>query len=428
MPSKTASSDPIKKIVEQAERLAKENPERACGLLRKALQTTPTHEQAPLLGTLAEIYRGQGNYSPARASFERAIQISPDDEDLLKDYTKFIYDELGDREAVERFLSGPNPTLRGSFFVWRRAINLSAGLGRYQEGYEVCAAAHRRWPRDGDFLLRMVLCKLALGELPAGARLARQALKVSEREEDPDCILEALFYLYIVSPGAQRPRYLAHIAKHLATDGILFEGEWILVALTNKAALRQHSEWKWLRRLGLVIAGHAPRRTLNPWPAFYAARTPAYRKQFPVLLQEFAIWLEDEMEPRDDDAWPLDLADRESGEAKFFDATDQSRWEQGSRLFAMTAAGSEIALVDRDRLPTAVVYLGHDGQIKTLAKSPEDFLHKLARARTGVELDSVPASCRRALAAWLKEKAPTIPTAPAFDVAAFLKSRKRASR
>jgi hypothetical protein len=251
---------------------------------------------------------------------------------------------------------------------------------------------------------------------------------VFEKEEDPDGILEALFFLYIASARAQQSRYLARIAKHLGIHGSLIKGGWISNALTNKPALRQHSEWKWLNRLANVVGGYARRRTLTPWLAFHAARTPTYRKQFPVLLQEFAIWLEDEMEPRDDDAWPLDLADRESGEAWFFDATAQYQWEQGSRLFARTRAGSEIALVDRDGLPTAVVYLGHDCRIKTLAKSPENFLHRLATARTGVELDSVPASCRRVLAAWLKEKAPTIPSAPAFDVATFLKSRKRARR
>ena len=199
-------------------------------------------------------------------------------------------------------------------------------------------------------------------------------------------------------------------------------------ALTDMAALRQHSEWKWLRRLGEVIAGHAQVRTLTCWPAFHAARIPAYRKQFPVILQEFSIWLEDEMEPRHDDAWPLELANRESGEAWFFDAQVQSRWEQGSRLFARTRAGSEIALVHRDGFPTVVVYLGHDCRIKTLAKSPEEFLHKLASARTGVELDTVSAPCRRVLSAWLKDKAPAIPAAPAFQTATFLKSRKRARR
>jgi tetratricopeptide (TPR) repeat protein len=380
-------------------------------------------EDGRTLRMLAEIHESRKDYRLARTYFERAMAVLPNDESLLKAYARFL--NYKDSEALERFLAGPNKILQGPYFVRLRGINLSHGLERYREAYEVFSAGHGHQPENGDFIVRMALCKLCMGEMAAGAKLARRALTAFEKAEDPDGIIEALFYLYVAALRATRARYLARIARHLTTSGALVKGGWICDAVANKSAISRHSEAKWLGRLAEVVAGHAPMKTLARWPAWIAARTSGYRRRFPLLMQEFAIWLEDEVEIREDDAWPLELAERESGEAWFSDPAVQTRWENHSLMFARTLDGSEIALVDRDGLPTALVYLGGEGDIKTLANSPEEFLHLLAKADTGVELDKVPASARKTLAAWLKKKGVRVPRAPAFHITSVIKPRKR---
>jgi tetratricopeptide (TPR) repeat protein len=373
---------------------------------------------------LAEIHESRKDYRLARTYFERAMAVLPNDESLLKAYARFLYYKLDDGEALEPFLAGPNKILQGLYFVELRGNNLAYCLERYQEAYSVFAVGHRRKPKAGSFMAGMASCKLCMGEMAEGAKLAGRALTAFEKEEHEDGILEALFYLYVASPRTAQAHYLTRIAAELATASLDKAG-WIFHVVADKTAISSHSEAKWLGRLAKVVAGFAPMKTLAQWPAWIAARTSGYRRRFPLLMQEFAIWLEDEVEIREDDAWPLELAKRESGEAWFLDPAVQTRWEEDSTMFARTLDGSEIALVDRDGLPTAVVYLGGEGDIKTLATSPEEFLHLLAKADTGVELDKVPASARKTLAAWLKKKGVRVPRAPAFHIASILKPRKR---
>jgi tetratricopeptide (TPR) repeat protein len=136
-------------------------------------------EDGRTLRMLAEIHESRKDYRLARTYFERAMAVLPNDESLLKAYARFL--NYKDSEALERFLAGPNKILQGPYFVRLRGINLSHGLERYREAYEVFSAGHGHQPENGDFIVRMALCKLCMGEMAAGAKLARRALTAFEK-------------------------------------------------------------------------------------------------------------------------------------------------------------------------------------------------------------------------------------------------------
>ena len=137
----------------------------------------------------------------------------------------------------------------------------------------------------------------------------------------------------------------------------------------------------------------------------------------PALLQRFGEW----------------LAAQEYGAVGWFSLQTQrvpSAWHPDSadRLqrdgfaFLETPDGSLLVLLQTGpNAPSAVVWLGSEGETDTVATSLEEFLVLLSRAETGLfDLDEGGAGSRSELRSWLAENRVTAPSASPFDFDAYL--------
>ncbi len=142
----------------------------------------------------------------------------------------------------------------------------------------------------------------------------------------------------------------------------------------------------------------------------------------PELITDFEKWLDKREHPA---VGYLELDSAPPGEG-YFDGAALARLRACAIGFARTPDGSEIVLVERGgESPMAVVCLGSEGEIDTLATSPEEFLHLLARGETGnSDLDDEEATSRDALARWLKKRKVAEVAGPPFDLGAFLEGRE----
>jgi hypothetical protein len=130
----------------------------------------------------------------------------------------------------------------------------------------------------------------------------------------------------------------------------------------------------------------------------------------PPLLDAFARWLTDAPHPSlgaFDGVWSefLDATYvRNEDEA----ATVKLRKQLG--IFLHLPDGSRLALWYHGAAPPAVVLLGSEGELQTVAPSLEAFLMALGDGRTGIgELDDVAGADRRPLNAWLVQQGVTAP-------------------
>jgi hypothetical protein len=140
----------------------------------------------------------------------------------------------------------------------------------------------------------------------------------------------------------------------------------------------------------------------------------------PPLLEQFTQWLEDQGYPA---LGSLRIRKAPVG-AKWFPDEPQlgAKLSRCATAFGRLSDGSAIVVVERgEGLPTPVVLLDSEGDIRTLGTSPEEFLSLLAKADTGaLDLDFDPAPARERLASWLKAKKVRVPKAPPFDLVGFL--------
>jgi len=98
------------------------------------------------------------------------------------------------------------------------------------------------------------------------------------------------------------------------------------------------------------------------------------------------------------------------------------RLAQHGYAFLTLPDGSLLALLrPKAEGPEAVVLLGSEGELRTVAPSLEKLLELLATGATGVgDLDESPAAGRKALKAWLAAKKVKSKKAPAFDFEEWL--------
>jgi len=141
----------------------------------------------------------------------------------------------------------------------------------------------------------------------------------------------------------------------------------------------------------------------------------------PQILQDFREWA---------DSVDLgavlgyfELTDAVPGQGWFGDAVLEQKLAARAREFIHLGDGSELLFVERDAgLPGAICLLGSEGELLTVALSPEEFLTLLGRADTGVgELDDESEHDRQEFIDWLEEQDLELPpTPPDFDLIAFL--------
>jgi len=106
----------------------------------------------------------------------------------------------------------------------------------------------------------------------------------------------------------------------------------------------------------------------------------------PPLLEDFARWLETREHFALGD---FELSRAPVDEAWFEDAAAGATLTRSATGFLRTFDGSQVILVDPGAgAPLAIVLLDSEGEFRTIASSPEEFLSLLATATTGVfELD-----------------------------------------
>lgn len=104
-----------------------------------------------------------------------------------------------------------------------------------------------------------------------------------------------------------------------------------------------------------------------------------------------------------------------------WDEANADRLSAAGFVFLSLPEGSLLALLETGAAPPAIVLLGSEGELRTVADSLEELLFLWAEGDTRIaELDDAPAEGRAELAAWLRAQKVKKPKTAPFDVQAWL--------
>jgi hypothetical protein len=150
---------------------------------------------------------------------------------------------------------------------------------------------------------------------------------------------------------------------------------------------------------------------------YHVRLKPVSKHAFPALLEELAVFL------RAQEAGAVGSFELvTSAIPKDWDPKSTDRLRRDAFAFLNLPDGSLIALLTHDpKAPHAVVLLGSEGDVRTVAPSLEAFLIDLGKGETGVDdLDEEDAGGRADFKKWLKKQGVTAKRTKPFDFPAYL--------
>jgi Tfp pilus assembly protein PilF len=291
------------KVVSQASRLERKDPDGAAEVYRKEVEQFP--DAAPLLGNYALFLENvRKDPAAAEAMYRRAIEADPNHANNLGNYAIFLNNVRKDPAAAEVmykraieadpnharnlgnyaiFLNNVRKDLAAAEAMYKRAIeadpNHANNLGNYaaflhanRNDSAAAESMYRRLlasdPQNANISANLAGLLLATGK-PEGLQFLDRALGLLSKTAVPSIQLECEFYRFAHGVLADRQGALRNLRTLIEQDAR--SPGWDLSSNIQRTLQDGHPEGPWLSKLAAVVNGDAQPRVLNDWPAWQAA-------------------------------------------------------------------------------------------------------------------------------------------------------------
>src|ERR1041385_2960643 len=291
------------KAIYEANRLEKQNPDRADDVYRQGIAQFPA--AAVLLGSYALfLHQVRKDFEAAEPMYKRALEADPKNATNIGNYAVFLkairkdYDsadalykrslEVDPKNATNignyaNFLSDIRKDYDAADATYRRALEADPknanNLGNYafylyhvRKDYEAAEVMYKRAleadPRYANAYANLAGMLLAEGKAN-GMTVLHKAIELLSQNPDPTAEIECAFYLFAHCAPSERLDALCK-ARKLVESGTRSPG-WDFSRNIERARLDGHPDAEWLGKLASVIHDEAKLEVLNGWPAWQNA-------------------------------------------------------------------------------------------------------------------------------------------------------------
>lgn len=291
------------KAIFEAERLKKQNPDRAEEIYREGIAQFPGG--APLLGSYALfLHQTRKEYDAAGAMYKRALEADPKDATTIGNYAVFLKNIRKDYDSAEElykrslgvdpknainvgnyanFLSHIRKNYDAADAMYKRSLEANPKDDAIIGNYAVFLSDVRNDNQAAEAMYRHALeanpkyainranwarFLLAQGKADGLAEL-HQAIELLRENPDSTVEIECAFYLFAHGSPPERVDAL-RTARKLLESGTRSPG-WDFSRNIERARLDGHPDAEWLGKLASVINDEAKPEVLNGWPAWEKA-------------------------------------------------------------------------------------------------------------------------------------------------------------
>lgn len=252
---------------------------------------------------------GQGRLDAAELRFVGAVEVSPDDANILGSYANFLCDERRELDAAEVmyrravaaddenrdnlcnfaiFLADERRALDEAEVLYRQALEVDpehaftlCSYGTFLADERADAAAAEAMYRraiaadtaDAGNHANLARLLLASGRVAQGRDALGRALALLDGDAPGEVDAECWMYAFCCDVEARRGEALERLRA--LVDAGIDTGTWDFRGVVAEAARMGHPEAEWLRPLAEVLGGRSPASTLEGWDAWRAAKRGA---------------------------------------------------------------------------------------------------------------------------------------------------------
>ncbi|MEZ4384548.1 MAG: hypothetical protein R3A79_24685 [Nannocystaceae bacterium] len=262
----------------------------------------PRRQVGRALSRAAQALAQRQRLDAAEVRFRAAVEVSPDDANILGAFANFLCDErraLGAAEAMYRravaaddenrdnlcnfaiFLCDERRALDEAEATYRRALevdpehaftlcNYATFLADERRDLAGAEAMYRRAiaaePGDAGNHANLARLLFTGGRVDAGRAALADALARLDEDDASDVAAECRMYAYCCGVEAGRADALRRLRDLI--DAGIDTGAWDMSGVVARAEAMGHPEARWLAALAEVLGGRAPASSLDAWSAW----------------------------------------------------------------------------------------------------------------------------------------------------------------